>query len=243
MFLRLPLRIRSHCLFVFHGPTFNALLPLCSIDNNLVRLFCLLPPLYPEFLINSTFHSFGSLMPKTWKVEDQHDRGFQRWILTTERFCGAADNIIARMEGRHSRLFIHGSSRFKSLSWAEQLALRSHASNAVRGIAWPRSFSRDLLQAGGGVHHPPSRPGQLCSGWFALTFFSLSSPFAVFKRTEASVCGNEVWSGSDECKWPSCEKWEKEMQLWRNSNLQVTGRVGGLTLMGDGWGSFYLRCN
>ena len=89
MFLRLPLRIRLHCLIVFHGSTFNALLPLCSIDNNLVRLFCLLPPLYPEFLINSTFHSFGSLMPKTWKVEDQHDRGFQRWILTTERFCGS----------------------------------------------------------------------------------------------------------------------------------------------------------
>ena len=121
MFLRLPLRIRSHCLFVFHGPTFNALLPLCSIDNNLVRLFCLLPPLYPEFLINSTFHSFGSLMPKTWKVEDQHDRGFQRWILTTERFCGAADNIIARMEpGRHSRLFIHHQL-------AVQIALLSRA--------------------------------------------------------------------------------------------------------------------
>ena len=58
----------------------------------------------------------------------------QRWILTREDFAGA-DNIIARMEHRHRRLFINQLSWFKSLSCAEQLALRSHASNAVRGIA------------------------------------------------------------------------------------------------------------
>ena len=88
-----------------------------------------------------------SLMPRRRKVEIQHDTGFQRWILTRGDFAGA-DNIIARMEHRHRRLFINQLSWFKSLSCAEQLALRSHASNAVRGIAWPRSFSRDLLQAG-----------------------------------------------------------------------------------------------
>ena len=144
-FLWLLLKIGSRCLFVFLGSTFNALPPSPLLTITSKSLFYRRLSLYPDFFIN--FLLFGLFfMPRTWKVENLHDTGFQRWILTTERFCGSWQYNCK--DGEAAAAFFLPSSS-KSLSCAEQLAPRSHASNAAPAIAWPRSFSRDLLLVGG----------------------------------------------------------------------------------------------
>ena len=102
---------------------------------------------------STLFWLFDAKNVKSWKSA-RH--GFSAVNFNNREILQRADNIIARMEraATATAMFL-STSCFKSLSCAEQLALRSHASNAVRGIAWPNSFYRDLLQEPAGAFTIP----------------------------------------------------------------------------------------
>ena len=145
-------------MFVFHEPTFNALLPLFSVDDNLLRLFCLRPFIISALLDQLTiFHSFGQEEEKLSRT-----RVFSG-EFKQERYFAGADNIIARMEPPsfyQPPLFVQPALLRRAISPSKPCK-QCCARHRVTALL----FSGSTASGRGRTYNPLSRPdGQLCSG-------------------------------------------------------------------------------